>query len=177
VVEAEPDCKVAMDILGFALYHENNGDVAGTMSKVSDAEDNSGDESFYGDDDISSKRRRIDDASSKSNAIKAQIWEEIVSHEGELALGETCGNIEDRDRVIEAVDEMVQEGNGERWNCLHDRLNSYLQGAMTCRLNRHVQSGYLFHDSIHCNNEPIVYCYTFYVLLVPAMLFCSVCEV
>jgi hypothetical protein len=112
VVEAEPDCKVAMDILSFALYHENNGEVAGVMPKVSDAEDNS-DESSYGDDELSNKRRRLDDeevASSKSNSVKAQIWEEVVAREGELPLEETCTGIEDRNKVIKAVDEMVQEG-------------------------------------------------------------------
>ena len=100
-----------MDILSFALYHENNGDVARTMPKVSDAEDNS-DESSYGDDELSSKRRRLDKeiASSKSNSVKAQIWEEVVAGDGELPLEKTCAGIEDRDEVIKAVDEMVQEG-------------------------------------------------------------------
>ncbi len=38
LVEADPDCSVAMDILSYALYHENNHNVA----KVSDDEETSG---------------------------------------------------------------------------------------------------------------------------------------
>lgn len=111
VVQAEPDCKVAMDILGFALYHENGGNVDGTTSKVDTVSDDESDSSVVGDiDESSNKRRRLDDEGRSSNAIKARIWDEITAGEGELPLEEACPTMDDRDSVMKAVDEMVDEG-------------------------------------------------------------------
>ena len=113
VVEAEPDCRVAMDILGFALYHENNGDVAGATQKVEKASDITDDsDSSVGDDEIGNKRMRLDEegTSSKSGPVKVQVWDKIVSAGGEVPLEEVCAAMDDRDEVMEAVDEMVKEG-------------------------------------------------------------------
>ena len=110
VVEAEPDCKVAMDILGFALYHENNGNVDGSISKLDTVSEDESDSSD-GDDEIGSKRQRLDEEGNSSySAIKARIWDEITAGDGQLPLEEACPAVDDRDRVMKAVDEMVDEG-------------------------------------------------------------------
>lgn len=112
VVEAEPDCKVAMDILGFALYHENSGDVDGTASKVDKVTDDEGSDSSVGDTDEigGNKRRRLDEEGRSSNLIKSRIWDEITAADGELPLEEACPAMDDRESVMKAVDEMVDEG-------------------------------------------------------------------
>jgi len=110
VVEADPDCKVAMDILGFALYHENNGDVDGTASKLDKVSDDESDSSVGEPDEMGNKRRRLDEEGRSSNSIKAKIWDEIAAGDGELPLEEACPAMDDREAVMKAVDEMVDEG-------------------------------------------------------------------
>jgi len=111
VVEAEPDCKVAMDILGFALYHENNGDVDGSAAKFDKVSDDESDSSVGDTDEFSNKRRRLDDKGrSSSDSIKAKIWDEIAAEGGQLPLEEACAAMDDREFVMKAVDEMVEEG-------------------------------------------------------------------
>ena len=100
-----------MDILGFALYHENGGNVDGTTSKPDKVSDDESDSSVGDIDELSNnKRRRLDDEGRSSNAIKARIWDEITAGEGELPLEEACPTMDDRDSVMKAVDEMVDEG-------------------------------------------------------------------
>lgn len=111
-VEAEPDCKVAMDILGFALYHENSGNVDGTMPKADKVSDDESDSSVGDMDDFatSNKRRRLDEGEASSNSIKAMIWNEISAGEGQLPLEDVCPAMDDRESVMQAVDEMTDEG-------------------------------------------------------------------
>ena len=110
MVEAEPDCKVAMDILGFALYHENNGNVDGTTSKFNTLpEDESN--SSVGNDEIGYKHQRLDEeGNSSASAIKAKIWDEITAGNGQLPLEDACPAMDDHDRVMKAVAEMVGKG-------------------------------------------------------------------
>jgi hypothetical protein len=110
VVEAEPDCKVAMDILGFALYHENNGNVDGATSKSNTLPEDESDSSVE-NDEIGYKRQRLDEeGNSSSSAIKAKIWDEITAGDGQLPLEDACPAMDDHDRVMKAIEEMVSEG-------------------------------------------------------------------
>lgn len=124
-VEAEPDCKVAMDILSFALYHENanNVDGSGPVStspsktssrkrpEVSDDSDADGASSDDGDSPSSSKRRRHSSADSDAEqAVKSRVWEAIAKNEGELHLEEIGDDIGDRDAVMAAIETLEQEG-------------------------------------------------------------------
>jgi hypothetical protein len=52
-----------------------------------------------------------DDVFDNSEGVKSQIWEEAIARrDGEIQLKETCTSIKDCDKVIKAMDEMVQEG-------------------------------------------------------------------
>jgi len=127
VVEAEPDCTVAMDILGFALYHDNEHNVAGNKTdkrsaEVSETEGEDGDTSSEGDDSSPNKKQRLDQqdeqeptstssslSSSSKEKLKTQVWDELESQDGELALDQACADVTDRDMIMEAVQELVKE--------------------------------------------------------------------
>lgn len=102
-----------MDILGFALYHETSGDVDGAAAKADKVSDDDEDsDSSVGDaDEIGgNKRRRLDEQGRSSTSIKARIWDEIAAGEGELPVEEACPGMDDRESVMKAIDEMVDEG-------------------------------------------------------------------
>lgn len=91
-VEASPDCATAMDILSFALYHENTNNVEGNVvSVVSDGGDSDqGEEEANEDDETSerpSQRRRLNEEADGLDPIEAarnQIWELLERNDGEL---------------------------------------------------------------------------------------------
>jgi len=122
IVEAEPDCAAAMDILGFALYHENNSSSQPENSE-DDIEPNENNkrpvtpeatlESSDGADDVSAagKRQRIDEPDADPrNDIKYRIWEQITRGGGEASVEDMCSDVEDRDEIVAAVHEMESEG-------------------------------------------------------------------
>jgi DNA replication licensing factor MCM3 len=115
VVEADPDVKIAMDILGFALYHED--DIGAQMTQdpeskkrsyvVSDEEDGVM---------VSEKSRRIEDESLNvdkptENLIRTKIWQEITENGefGELPMDRLCTNIQDRSLVNKIVSEFADQ--------------------------------------------------------------------
>eukprot|EP00978_Attheya_sp_CCMP212_P028745 scaffold100198_cov61-Attheya_sp.AAC.1 len=114
IVEADPDCCAAMDILGFALYHEN-GNKAATPELVDQKRSLDTDSSDTESDAIpmSSKKIRVDDNNdllSLTN-IKSKIWEEISKcAEGEMEVDKTCVSIEDRGLINTALESMEAEG-------------------------------------------------------------------
>jgi DNA replication licensing factor MCM3 len=87
VVEAEPDCEIAMDILSFTLYHENTG-----ATKPA-AEENKPEESVTpveildegesgesdSDEPASKKQRVVDDLDEPSQELKSRLWDEITA--------------------------------------------------------------------------------------------------
>jgi hypothetical protein len=112
-VEADPDCCAAMDILGFALYHEN-GNKAAAPELVDQKRSLDTDSSDTESDAIptSSKKIRVDDnnASLSLTSIKSKIWEEISKCEGDMEVDKTCVNIEDRGLINEALESMEADG-------------------------------------------------------------------
>jgi DNA replication licensing factor MCM3 len=112
VVEAEPDCDVAMGILGFALYHENGGGAKSTPSKEeSSAPAEVSDGGEPGDSDSeepSSKKQRLDEPD-ESQMLKSRIWDEIKHKDGEAVIADLCADV-DRNAVTKAVEALVGEG-------------------------------------------------------------------
>ncbi|KAI2502649.1 MCM OB domain [Fragilaria crotonensis] len=114
VVEAEPDVKIAMDILGYALYHESNHDglmqveeVGKSLPEVSDDSDTDG---------VSpAKRQRMDDGQSSQSAsfavVKSRVWDDIVklADEGEMVIDNLCKDVQNRELVKAVVDELERE--------------------------------------------------------------------
>lgn len=93
-VEAEPDCETAMDILSFALYHENSNNVDGKiLPVVSDAGDSDEGEEGHDDPEDSnerpSQRRRLNEEAAAIvdpvEAIRTQVWEALEGTDGQLA--------------------------------------------------------------------------------------------
>eukprot|EP00521_Asterionellopsis_glacialis_P014452 CAMPEP_0195308248 /NCGR_PEP_ID=MMETSP0707-20130614/38125_1 /TAXON_ID=33640 /ORGANISM="Asterionellopsis glacialis, Strain CCMP134" /LENGTH=820 /DNA_ID=CAMNT_0040372511 /DNA_START=101 /DNA_END=2563 /DNA_ORIENTATION=+ len=125
VVEAEPDCTVAMDILGFALYHDNEHNVAGSKSEKRSAEvseTEAEDDSSSEEDSSPNKRQRLDQeeqgepsstppssSSASREKLKTQVWDELEKQDGELALDQVCADVSDRTMIMEAVQELVDE--------------------------------------------------------------------
>lgn len=113
-VEAEPDVKVAMDVLSFALYHEDvNATDESAKQEIKRNVSDDGDSDS--DEQSSNKRMRLDsddtleDVDAKQS-IKARIWDQVsTSAGGELALEDACADETDRQQVKTAIDEMVQE--------------------------------------------------------------------
>mmetsp|Transcript_24534 Transcript_24534/g.36586 ORF Transcript_24534/g.36586 Transcript_24534/m.36586 type:complete len:806 (-) Transcript_24534:167-2584(-) len=115
VVEADPDCMAAMDILGFALYHENSHGIAsdGTSSKrqmdksASVTEESEGE--LVEEDGNDAKRARLD--VDDQQTVKARIWDEInKTGDAQLAIEDVCKDIQDRSVVMEALRSMENDG-------------------------------------------------------------------
>eukprot|EP00559_Dactyliosolen_fragilissimus_P005909 CAMPEP_0184861300 /NCGR_PEP_ID=MMETSP0580-20130426/6007_1 /TAXON_ID=1118495 /ORGANISM="Dactyliosolen fragilissimus" /LENGTH=785 /DNA_ID=CAMNT_0027358729 /DNA_START=122 /DNA_END=2476 /DNA_ORIENTATION=- len=108
VVEAEPDCSVAMDILGFALYHENNDNIA----NVTDDEDATNSDSGDSDIEGNSKKQRLESdeihAHQPSVLLPNQLWQEISG--GETSIGNLCTHVTDRVSVMNALQRMADDG-------------------------------------------------------------------
>ena len=121
-VEAEPDCEIAMDILGFALYHENNHNVDGstpvptspspTKKRVQEVseDDNASDESNTPEEGSQKRQRTSADAADPEQAIKTRLWEEFSKRDGELPLEDIGEDFGDRDDVMAAIKTLTDEG-------------------------------------------------------------------
>jgi len=110
-VEADPDVKAAIELLGFALYHENNqvikdGLIASSGSTTNDISI------------IDNKRKRGTNASLEEGSFsqeeimrrtKEQIWDQLSRGEGELLLVEVCKDIENRELVTKALAEIEKD--------------------------------------------------------------------
>jgi len=131
VVEAEPDVSSAMDILAFALYHEEqqsavdaNTAVVSVSSEEGesdvDAVDNDTADGHAEDATMmppSSKKARVNAGSeSDIDVIKKRIWEAVRSagEHGEVSLSDICKDVDD-DLKAEAVRQLgdrIMEDNG-----------------------------------------------------------------
>eukprot|EP00980_Cylindrotheca_fusiformis_P018667 scaffold6219_cov146-Cylindrotheca_fusiformis.AAC.2 len=126
-VEAEPDCEVAMDILSFALYHENSkttevveqqedeeepqllDSLSMTPNAVSDASDESDDD----DDEPATKKQRIvdeEDDKSPQVLLKRRIMAQIAEHDGEINVEDLCRDGDDRTELEELLQDMEAKG-------------------------------------------------------------------
>merc|ERR1712238_41071 len=116
IVEAKPDCEMAMDILSFALYHEdgeqkNNGtDVDADEKEAAEVSDEG--EGASHDDVLtepSFKKQRIS-VVSEEDKLKSRILTELAMNDGYLPIDDICQDNEDRDAIRNTVETLVSEG-------------------------------------------------------------------
>ena len=120
VVEAEPDVAAAMDILSFALYHENNqvigeNDVIATNKRQREEPDLT-DTSDPEEDENDPKRQREEDTSQEQGGksladLKRTIYEELSrSLEDSVAIDDIATTVDvDRDLVLQAIQQLEAE--------------------------------------------------------------------
>lgn len=117
VVEAEPDCEVAMDILSFALYHDNKTN--NTILEEGDEGEGPepvevSDEGEIGDSDSEgpvSKKQRLDAVNEEDQLqeLKRRVWDEIARGSGEAAVDDLLVGT-DRMQLAEALEALEDEG-------------------------------------------------------------------
>jgi DNA replication licensing factor MCM3 len=113
VVEAKPDCEVAMDVLSFALYHED-GEQKHKSTDINDVENVAevSDDGEGGSDDQedvtepASKRQRTEE----SDKLKSKILTELTENDGYLPIDNICTDNEDRNEILKIVETLVSEG-------------------------------------------------------------------
>lgn len=117
LVEAEPDCEVAMDVLGFALYHEsgespqNKGDAPNEpAAEVSDDDERGGAGGSQRREAPSSKRQRTDGGPGDDDKLKSRILSELAQNDGYLPIDDICRDRENRSEISAVVETLVSEG-------------------------------------------------------------------
>jgi len=134
VVESDPDVSAAMDILSFALYHENtkvvNGEdvnvVSPDLDKKRRREGGEPDLADGSEEGADAQRRRrsdddVDDPSSTPAVpppggdafadLKAAVYGEVSrSLEDSVAVDDICANVEDRAMVARAIRSLEDDG-------------------------------------------------------------------
>jgi DNA replicative helicase MCM subunit Mcm2 (Cdc46/Mcm family) len=114
VVEAEPDCQQAMDILGFALYHENTDassskeEVEPVVAQVSDEDDDDDMRKEPNEFEPLVKKRKSDVVDTLMQDMKRQLWDKVVGNDGAIEFDTLCENA-DHDQVSAAVEALVKE--------------------------------------------------------------------
>jgi DNA replication licensing factor MCM3 len=113
-VEAQPDCEVAMDVLSFALYHEDGGmQKNSTENEESDKPVEVSDEG-EGESDAdevaepSFKKQRTDDTQ-EQDELKSRVLIELEQNEGFLPIDDICQDVSDRDEILKTVQALVSE--------------------------------------------------------------------
>ena len=113
IVEAEPDVKAAMDILGFALYHENHQKEK-SENRVSTPELR--DDRKRTRSDLESENEEPEDnimrekpAASQSAELEKRIFNELRANDGAIAKSDLCKDITDRRLVQETIDDLVSK--------------------------------------------------------------------
>lgn len=121
IVEADPDVAAAMDILSFALYHENNKvvenphDPASALGQKRQRDNPDVTiSSEYGE--IDAQRRRVEDADASSipqdaiAELKQAVYAELSkSLEDSVTIDDICVHIEERDLVLQAIQSLEAE--------------------------------------------------------------------
>jgi len=121
LVEADPDCIEAMDILSFALYHENinNTSSNGAQHDIGNAalspphlarDDGNDAKRMRLNESEDSMTTRTDAAADTEIDIATRIWKEVVSTDGGgMELDSICSDIADRASVRSAVEMMEKK--------------------------------------------------------------------
>ncbi len=122
VVEAEPDVAAAMDILSFALYHENTqvigeNDVVTAGQKRQRDDTDLTDTSDPDDDENDSTKRQREEAGSQEQGdktladLKQTIFQELSrSLEDSIAINDIATTVDvDRDLVLQAIQQLESE--------------------------------------------------------------------
>ena len=119
IVEAKPDCEIAMDVLSFALYHEdgegqknNDTDADADQQEVAEVSDEGEGVTHDAPGDVmapSSKRQRTAEIS-EQDKLKSRILTELALNDGYLPIDDICQDNEDRDEITKIVETLVSEG-------------------------------------------------------------------
>eukprot|EP00934_Nitzschia_sp_Nitz4_P001891 Nitzschia sp. Nitz4//scaffold11_size288233//168526//171028//NITZ4_000784-RA/size288233-snap-gene-0.26-mRNA-1//1//CDS//3329534104//1891//frame0 len=113
VVEAEPDCEAAMNILSFALYHETaEGKTIAEEDTMVDPPTEFATVTDEGDSDTEApvaKRLRLSAPEEDLQAIKSRVWEEIDCAEGEALVDDLLEGT-DRTQLAQALEALEEEG-------------------------------------------------------------------
>lgn len=124
MVEADPDVGAAMDILSFALYHENNQVIEDNSLPLADKRKRDepvtpvgSDEENSDTEETNAKRQREEIESAPAvptnllNDAQQSIYEEVSkSLEGSVDIEEVCDHIEDRNLVKQAAQLLHDDG-------------------------------------------------------------------
>lgn len=119
VVEAEPDCAQALDIIGFALYHETNQKINSVQepnlerSSGTALTGNEIDETNQDEDRSRSKRARLnkDEAEDSTISLKRRIWDQLCdSGDDAVPVNDLCTDVSDRSKITEAIEILVDDG-------------------------------------------------------------------
>ena len=125
VVEADPDVAAAMDILSFALYHENNKVVdnpnnpAVALGQTRDREEpDLTNTSDVEESDAKKQHMEEDNTTTSSSApqvdtladLKASIYADVSMYlEDSVSIDDICIRIEDRALVFQAIQSLKEE--------------------------------------------------------------------
>lgn len=112
VVEAEPDVKVAMDILGFALYHENHQVEGGSTPDLRDDRKRTRDDiNSDEDEDVNSNiKQRTTSSQVQTSDLSWRIFNEINANQG-ISMNDVCIDITNRTLVENVIDDLVTREN------------------------------------------------------------------
>ena len=103
VVEADPDCKAAMDILSFALYHENGN--IGSKEDYEVAPDLTQTDS---EEEPVPKKIRVN-GDNASEDLTSRVWNQLVEAGGEVEKDHICVDVTDRTLIDEVCTSLEKE--------------------------------------------------------------------
>jgi len=113
IVEADPDCRVAIEVLGFALYHENNNHNIRDQQTHPEITEN---RDKIEADHFNIKKRKIHSLETNSSTeeimrnLKEKIWNELRENDEQIVLEKICSDIDDRKLVNDTLGEMEKDG-------------------------------------------------------------------
>lgn len=120
-MEADPDVKAAIDILSFALYHENHQTISDKLvptnsqdrtlkrkrAKDGEVTDNETETAVS----LSPSPAPNQDQSEFMRGIKERIWDEMNREgDGDIMMDKLCSDIQDRSLIQKALQEMEEDG-------------------------------------------------------------------
>ena len=114
-MEADPDVAGAMDILSFALYHENNDTVVDQEGPPTpEIENQRGGKRARLSDDNESSLSQPQGLESPQNpidlaALVSTIWRELQESNDEKAIKHICSDVADRDLVRSAIQQLEEQ--------------------------------------------------------------------
>lgn len=122
MVEADPDVSAAMDILSFALYHENNKVIEEGVNEPSVGQKRRREEPDLTDSsDVEEalQRQRVDELDKNQITredktladLKAAVYAEVTrSLDDSVSVDDICTNIDDRVLVAQAIQSLEDDG-------------------------------------------------------------------
>jgi len=112
IVEAELDVAAAMDILSFALYHENIN-IDNQRPNTPDLEEQKPGKRARTDateTEVSGEENKESDAqNTEVKDLKTRIWNELRAADGAKPMDELCGDVQDRSSIDSVIQQLTDE--------------------------------------------------------------------